>query len=182
MSDDRVFERYRLFVFDADDTLRRTTVPGKPCPHRPGEWALLPGVQEKLGQIGWNQPGQPKIGLASNQDQIGYGHLSLEAARELLRDLAQSAAGLVPPDPALQLCPHPLEVSCSCRKPEPGMLLEIMSHYGIGPRDTLFVGNHTIDMEAARRAGTAFQWAADFFPAGALASSPAARASAGGQH
>jgi phosphoglycolate phosphatase-like HAD superfamily hydrolase len=43
------------------------------------------------------------------------------------------------------------------------MLLAIMRHYGIGPADTMFVGNDEVDREAAARAGTAFSWSQDFF-------------------
>jgi D-glycero-D-manno-heptose 1,7-bisphosphate phosphatase len=159
----RVFDQYRLFIFDADDTLRRTVVPGKPCPHHPAEWELIPGVGEILAEVSWDHPDGPRLGIASNQDHVGYGHLSLAAARGLLRDLARSATHHVPPDEALQLCPHALELPCECRKPKPGMLLAIMRHYRVGPADTLFVGNHEVDREAAARAGTAFQWAEDFF-------------------
>jgi D-glycero-D-manno-heptose 1,7-bisphosphate phosphatase len=163
VSDSRIFGRYRLFIFDADDTLRRTTSPGKPCPHGPDEWVLMPRVRELLGCIPWNQDKSPYLGIASNQDQIAYGYLSLTTARDLLRDLARSATDFLPPDPALQLCPHPLNLECHCRKPEPGMLLSIMGHYGVGPKDTLFVGNHEVDREAAHRAGTAFSWSMEFF-------------------
>jgi D-glycero-D-manno-heptose 1,7-bisphosphate phosphatase len=158
-----MFERYRLFIFDADDTLRRTIQAGKPCPHRSDEWVLMPGVTEVLRRVRWNAAGSPRLGIASNQDHVGYGHLSFTAARDLLRDLAHSATGCVPDDAALQLCPHPLEHDCACRKPNPGMLLAIMDHYGVGPTDTMFVGNHEIDGEAAARAGTAFAWSQDFF-------------------
>jgi histidinol phosphatase-like enzyme len=89
--------------------------------------------------------------------------LSFTTARDLLRDLARSATGSVPDDAALQLCPHPVEHGCACRKPNPGMLIAIMHHYGIGPTDTMFVGNDEIDREAAARAGTAFAWSQDFF-------------------
>ena len=163
MAEPRLSDGHRLFIFDADDTLRRTTVPGKPCPHQPDEWALMPGVRELLGEVPWEEPGAPRLGIASNQDQVAYGHLSLTMARDLLRDLVRSATSFVPADAALQLCPHPLEVRCRCRKPRPGMLVAIMRHYGISPEDTLFVGNHEMDREAAVRAGTAFCWAQDFF-------------------
>ena len=163
MDEPGIFERYRLFIFDADDTLRRTVVPGKPCPHHPGEWVLMPGVRERLGQVPWNEPDGPRLGIASNQDQVAYGHLSLATARNLLRDVARSATSFVPPDGALQLCPHTLDLRCDCRKPKPGMLLTIMRHYGIGPDDTLFVGNHEVDREAAARAAVAFRWAEEFF-------------------
>src|SRR4051794_40670065 len=82
--DPGIFDRYRLFIFDADDTLRRTTVPGRPCPWGPEDWELLPGVQEVLSAARWNHPGGPTMGIASNQDHVGYGHLSLETARDLL--------------------------------------------------------------------------------------------------
>jgi len=158
-----LLERYRLFIFDADDTLRRTTVLGKPCPHGPGEWELMPGVRETLSRIPWGRPGGPHIGLASNQDQIAYGHLTLDMARRLLRELAIAATGTSPPEPALQLCPHQLDAACDCRKPNSGMLLRIMDHYGLTPDATVFVGNGEVDREAARRAGVAFVWSERLF-------------------
>ena len=158
-----IFRRFQLFIFDADDTLRRTTVPGKPCPHAADEWELMPGVRETLRQVSWGQPGAPRLGVASNQDQVAYGHLTLERARQLLRDLAVAASGTSPPDDALQLCPHALDVPCGCRKPSPGMLLSIMDHYGVEREATVFVGNHEVDREAAERAGVAFVWGDSLF-------------------
>lgn len=163
MSDPGILERYALLIFDADDTLRRTVAPGQPCPRTPEEWKLMPGVRETLCRLEWDKPGGPRLGVASNQDQVGYGLLSLDMARRLLHDLVIAATGVQPDDAALQLCPHPLEVQCNCRKPKPGMLLAIMRHYGIGGADTLFVGNDEVDREAAARAGTAFTWSADLF-------------------
>jgi D-glycero-D-manno-heptose 1,7-bisphosphate phosphatase len=155
--------RFQLVIFDADETLRRTTVPGKPCPHNPDEWELMPGVRETLSRFAWSDPSGPKLGLASNQDQVAYGFLSASMARRLLRDLAVAATGVVLPDPALQLCPHPMDIECDCRKPSPGMLLRIMEHYGIAPEKTVFVGNDPSDYEAAKRAGVNFVWAANLF-------------------
>jgi D-glycero-D-manno-heptose 1,7-bisphosphate phosphatase len=158
-----MLDGYRLVVFDADDTLRKTIVPGKPCPHRPGEWVLKPRVREVLQRVSWGEQSGPQVGLASNQDQVAYGLLSLEMARRLLRDLAVAATGNTPAEPALQLCPHSRDEGCQCRKPEPGMLLNIMNYYGVDPADTLFVGDSEVDREAAARAGTSFMWAADLF-------------------
>src|SRR5215207_5348477 len=118
--------RYDLWIFDADDTLRRTTVPGQPCPRREGEWELLPGVAARLRSFGWERAGGPRFAIASNQDQVGYGLLSAVAARELLRAVARAAAGVDPPDAALRFCPHRPEERCGCRKPAPGMLLDLM--------------------------------------------------------
>src|SRR4051812_43450290 len=116
-----------------------------------------------LSQVPWDDPCGPRLGLASNQDQVAYGFLTSEMARRLLRDLALAATGLAPPDAALQLCPHALDIQCDCRKPNPGMLLRIMEHYGVRPEETVFVGNDSSDCEAAQRAGVSFVWADEFF-------------------
>jgi len=156
-------EAYDLVVFDADDTLRYTVIPGQPCPRRSGEWALLPGVAETLRPIAWMRLGGPLLGLASNQDQVGYGHLSEATARRLLGDLSLAATGTVPPAPAIQLCPHRLDIPCACRKPAPGMLRQIMGYYGVAPERTLFVGNTASDRGAADAARTRYADAREIF-------------------
>jgi D-glycero-D-manno-heptose 1,7-bisphosphate phosphatase len=160
---DRLTSLYDLWIFDADDTLRRTTVPGQPCPHRPGEWELLPGVAERLRSMGWGNPGGPRFGIASNQDRVGFGRMTERTARDLLRDVSLAATGITPPEQALQLCPHLPDARCDCRKPRPGMLLRIMTFYGARPERTVFVGNHESDRRAAAAAGVDYIDAADFF-------------------
>lgn len=123
----------------------------------------MPGVRETLAQVSWRDADSPRFGIASNQDHVGYGLLSLGTAQELLRELAVAATDYLPPVAALQLCPHPAEMGCRCRKPEPEMLLAIMRHYAVTPEDTVFVGNEESDREAATRAGTNFIWSRDFF-------------------
>jgi HAD superfamily hydrolase (TIGR01662 family) len=154
---------YRLCIFDADETLRRSTVPGRPCPRAPGEWELLPGVRERLAAVPWQRPGGPYFGLASNQDQVGAGLFSRGMARALLRDLACAVIGQVPPDPALQLCPHALGLGCDCRKPGPRMLVRIMAFYGVPREETVFVGDSEADRGAAAAAGVDFLDARELF-------------------
>ncbi len=120
----------RLYIFDADNTLRRTTVPGQVCPHAPGEWELLPGVRERLARIDWTQA---SLGVASNQDHVGYGLLTEARCRALLHDMVREAIGGSARDVRVLFCPHVLEVSCACRKPAPGMLEDVA---GLVPRAT----------------------------------------------
>jgi D-glycero-D-manno-heptose 1,7-bisphosphate phosphatase len=154
---------YRLWIFDADDTLRRTTVPGQPCPRSHSEWDLLPGVREALGAVDWSAPAGLRLGIASNQDQVGAGMFALKTARVLLRDLAREAAGVTLPEPAIQLCPHALGVACECRKPQPAMLQRIMAYYGIGAEETVFVGDSEADRAAAAAADVHFLEARELF-------------------
>ena len=57
-------------------------------------------------------------------------------------------------------CPHhpdagagPYTRACDCRKPAPGMLLQAIAEWPVDRARSFMVGNHDIDMEAARRAG-----------------------------
>jgi D-glycero-D-manno-heptose 1,7-bisphosphate phosphatase len=155
-------DSFRLYIFDADGTLRRTTVPGLPCPNRPGEWELIPGVRERLARIKWGAGGAC-FGVASNQGGVGLGYMRLAAARSLLADMVVAAFGVEPPPGSIEICPHAPYAGCACRKPEPLMLLRLMRRFGATAAETLFVGDMDKDEEAARRAGTRFVWAHEFF-------------------
>lgn len=152
----------RVVIFDADDTLRRTTVPGKPCPHGPDEWELLPNVHATLSTIDWAARGI-RLAVASNQDQVGYGLLSAAMADRLLRDALAAATGGRARDPIIRFCPHRLEESCGCRKPAPGLLLEILDATRALKNEALFIGDAGTDAEAARRAGVRFLFAREVF-------------------
>jgi D-glycero-D-manno-heptose 1,7-bisphosphate phosphatase len=152
----------RLVIFDADGTLRLTTVPGQPCPHAPDEWRLMPGVREQLGAFAW-AASSVRVGIASNQDHVGYGLLTAELADTILRDMVLAATDGQVRDPIVRFCPHTLDIRCECRKPAPGMLLSIMQTAGASPEQSVFVGNAWSDEEAARRAHMRFVHAADLF-------------------
>jgi D-glycero-D-manno-heptose 1,7-bisphosphate phosphatase len=152
----------KLYVFDADGTLRRSTVPGQPCPNRPGDWELIPGVRERLARIDWGPHGA-RFGIATNQGGVGLGYLTLGVARAMLYEMVEQAFGFPPPPGSIEICPHAPYLNCPCRKPNPGMLLSLMRRFRVPPDQTLFVGDMDKDEEAARRAETRFAWAHDFF-------------------
>jgi D-glycero-D-manno-heptose 1,7-bisphosphate phosphatase len=150
-------------IFDADDTLRRTTVAGQPCPHADGEWELMPGVRELLSRVRWEEPGAPLFGIASNQDHVGYGLLSPHACERLLRELARVATGDAVREPFIAYCPHVLEQSCGCRKPQPGLLYDLLARARVPAGRALFVGNADSDARAAAAAGVPFCDAHELF-------------------
>lgn len=151
----------RLYIFDADGTLRRTTVEGLSCPNRPGEWELIPGVRERLAEFDWSKV---RFGVASNQGGVGLGYLTYAAARGLLEDMVVEAFGVTKaPTGSVELCPHAPHLGCLCRKPKPEMLVRLMKRFGARPEETLFVGDMDKDEGAARAAGARFMWAHEFF-------------------
>ena len=57
-------------------------------------------------------------------------------------------------------CPHHPEggvpeyaITCSCRKPEPGMILDLLAHWPVEFDRSLFIGDQPTDIEAGNRAG-----------------------------
>ena len=153
----------KLYIFDADGTLRQSTVPGQLCPNKQGEWELLPNVKERLASINWGPHGA-RFGIASNQGGIGMGYMSHEMAYRLLADMVVEAFGVeTPPAGSIEICPHAPHANCKCRKPKPEMLLRLMHRFRARRNETLFVGDMDRDQEAARRAGVNFIWADQFF-------------------
>ncbi len=157
--------RIRLFIFDADGTLRWTTVPGQKYPLAAHEWRLMPGVVRKLNSIPWAEHG-PWLAIASNQNGVARGELDEATARQLMHDMLFEALVELPPRTRIEMCLCDEAVDCVCRKPAPGLLLRVMDHFGVAPEETVFVGDLAIDQEAAARAGVGFIWAGDFFPPG----------------
>jgi D-glycero-D-manno-heptose 1,7-bisphosphate phosphatase len=57
-------------------------------------------------------------------------------------------------------CPHHPEglvekyaVSCNCRKPEPGMILDLLDHWPVEIGSSVLIGDKATDIEAGTRAG-----------------------------
>lgn len=152
-----------LLALDLDGTVRTCTVAGQPCPNRPGEQALVPGIGGVLRA--WQAAGVP-VAVATNQGGIGMGFMSerdfqdqLVELRALLADEGVDAAAV----PVLH-CPHHPRRGCGCRKPKAGMLFELMGRFGVVPDETLYVGDRAPDRGAAEAAGCRFMWAWEFHP------------------
>ncbi len=153
-------KNYKLYVFDADGTIRRCTVPGQPCPNKPGEWELIPGVFERLARIDWSTTG---LGILSNQGGIALGHLDHKLAYEMLGEMVCQATHRFPPMGTIFVCPHAPSAGCECRKPKPLGLFSLMQRWQVTPAETMYVGDLDTDRECAQRAGVDFASAPDFF-------------------
>lgn len=157
----------KLYVFDADGTLRGCTVPGQPCPNRAGEWELLPNVKERLARIRWDERAGPHFAVATNQGGVGLGYFTAAEARSLVVDLVAAAFGRPAPPGSIEICTHAPHAGCPCRKPKGEMLARLMRRFGARADETLYVGDMETDERAARAAGCRFRWAHEFFGWGA---------------
>lgn len=159
---------YAVFLFDADGTLRATVVDGERQarpPNRPGEWRLLPHVQQTLRLYDWMQRG---CAIVSNQGGVGLGYLTESTARFLLQETLSEATGSIVGSQQVWMCPHKPDAGCPCRKPKALLLEQAQMPWharGVlhGPDGVLYVGDQDSDFQAAATAGIDFCWATDFF-------------------
>lgn len=117
---------------------------------QPDDWRPIRGSIEAIGRL---CQGGFKIAVATNQSGIGRGLLTLSdlnAMHRRMRELVASHGGQIE---LIAFCPHIPEAGCACRKPRPGMLLEITSRLGMEPRGVAFVGDSIGDVRAARACG-----------------------------
>lgn len=117
----------------------------------PEEWQPLPGALEAVAQL--NHAGWHTV-LATNQSGIGRGLVdmaALTAVHQHMNRLLASQGGRID---AVFFCPHTPEDQCECRKPLPGLMLQIGERYGIDDLACVpMVCDTARDLQAARAAG-----------------------------
>jgi D-glycero-D-manno-heptose 1,7-bisphosphate phosphatase len=137
----------KLIIFGRDGVLNR---------YRPdhvktaAEWEPLPGALDalaRLTQSGWHAV------VATNQEGIGRGVVdmtSVNAIHHRIIKAAQAAGGRID---AFFLCPHAPEESCDCRKPQPGLILQIAKRYNANLARVPLVCDNVRDLQTAHAAG-----------------------------
>jgi len=99
--------------------------------------------------------------IVSNQARVGRGEISDAEVRGRFEWLNQRL-GRVFAD--WRLCPHGDADGCACRKPAPGMFVDLARAWALDLGRSTHVGDSPKDRDAARAAGVGeFVWAREFF-------------------
>ncbi len=111
---------------------------------------FLPGAREAIRRL--TDAGFAVI-VVTNQRGIAK-RLMTEADLEeihtrMKEQLAEAGVSLT----AVYYCPHEVFDECSCRKPEPGMLLKAAQEFDIDPKESWMVGDALSDIEAGKKVG-----------------------------
>ena len=133
--------------FDRDGVLIETqVVRGIPTPHHQLEnIQLINGVSELCSRL--VQSGV-KLFMVTNQPDINRNLVHCDDVN-VINQYVKEKCGLT----AVAMCPHDDEDHCSCRKPKPGMILDLASRYQIDLKQSVLIGDRWRDVEAGNAAG-----------------------------
>jgi HAD superfamily hydrolase (TIGR01662 family) len=146
----------QAIILDYDGTIREHTGGGK-YPTQPSHVRAIPGRAAKLKA--WQKKGYLLLG-ASNQSGIAKGDLTAEDAVACFEETNKQLGLKID----YRFCPHKVPpISCYCRKPGPGMGVELIVKHKLDPRQCIYVGDMGTDKSFAQRCGFQFQEAEAFF-------------------
>ena len=111
---------------------------------------ILPNAIDALS--GFHREGF-KIIIVTNQSAIGRGMMTFHDAQRINEQLVktlQEHGGWVD---GVFMCPHKPEDNCSCRKPQPGLLLQAAREFSIDLPTSWMIGDAWTDLLAGQAAG-----------------------------
>lgn len=132
---------------DRDGVLNRSAVrDGKPyAPRTLSEFRLLPGAAasvERLHRAGFF------VAVITNQPDIGNALVQAAVVDEMNQRLVKKTGV-----DAVRVCPHSQAAGCACRKPSPGMVLDLAQKFGLDITRSFMVGDRSTDVACGQAVG-----------------------------
>ena len=137
----------RLVILDRDGVINEDSAAYIKSPE---EWIPIPGSLEAIARLhraGWH------VVVATNQSGIArrlFDPDILVRIHEKMHRSVSGAGGLID---AIFFCPHGPHDNCNCRKPRPGLFLDIARRLRITLHGVPAIGDSLHDLHAARAAG-----------------------------
>jgi len=113
------------------------------------EFEFIDGIFENIKKL--NKAGFLVI-VVTNQSGISRGFYTEETLKEIHDKMIKIMENNGAHIDDIFYCPH-YDDNCSCRKPNPGMILEAAKKYNIDLSKSWVIGDSERDIEAGRRAG-----------------------------
>ncbi|MCM8761523.1 MAG: D-glycero-beta-D-manno-heptose 1,7-bisphosphate 7-phosphatase [Candidatus Omnitrophica bacterium] len=114
------------------------------------DFHFLPGSLEALKLLCQNRY---RIIIVSNQGGVAKGYFTKEKLAEINSMMLDKIGAAGARIEEVFYCVHKDDDNCDCRKPKTGMLERAIEKYSIDPRQTYFIGDSFVDVEAGKRLG-----------------------------
>ncbi len=137
----------KMIILDRDGTINHDS---EQFIKSPQEWKPLKGSLEAIARL--TQSGY-RVVVATNQSGIARGLFDTATLVAINDTMVRAVAQLGGRIDAVFFCPHAANAGCECRKPRPGMLLEIARRFNVSLEGVPAVGDGLRDLQAAAAAG-----------------------------
>jgi len=137
----------KLLILDRDGTINHDS---DDYIKSPEEWRPIKGSLEAIARL---TQADYRIVVATNQSGIARGLFDTRTLFAIHDTLLRALAPLGGRIDAFFFCPHAADSGCPCRKPQPGMLLEVGRRFNVPLDEVYMVGDTQRDLEAAAAAG-----------------------------
>jgi len=118
----------------------------------PDEWKPIPGSLEAIARL--NQAGY-RVAVATNQSGVGRGLFDMAMLNTIHTKMHKALAQAGGRIDVLFYCPHAADSKCACRKPLPGMFLDMAARFNVQLAAVPAVGDSLRDLQAAAAVGAA---------------------------
>ena len=139
---------------DRDGVLNRKAPEGQYVT-RWEDMEFLPGAYEAVRSL--NQAGYFVV-VVSNQRCVAKGLITASELDSLHAQMCHEFETVGARINAIYYCPHDCQPPCSCRKPQPGMLLAAARKHELDLPRSWMIGDSEHDVEAGRSAGCRTAW------------------------
>lgn len=113
----------------------------------PDEWIEIPGSIEAIANL--KRAGH-QVAVATNQSGIARGYYTHEILHLIHQKMTDRLAQFDAEFDAIFYCPHHPNDHCDCRKPKPGLLLQISAHLNADLSKAMMVGDSLRDIQAGQ--------------------------------
>ncbi len=134
-----ILDRDGVINYDSEDYIKT-----------PDEWLPIEGSLEAIARL--NKAGYTVV-VATNQSGVGRGYYTFEILEDIHKKMHRELEKVGAFVDRVYFCPHHPEENCACRKPAPGLLLQIKQDYPHLFDEAILVGDSQRDIEAAQAAG-----------------------------
>lgn len=137
----------KLVILDRDGVIN---VDSEHFIKNPAEWQPIPGSLEAIARL--NHMGY-RVVIASNQSGVGRGLFDMDALNAINDKMYRALSQVGGRIDALFYCPHAADSNCDCRKPKPGMLIDIGQRFNVDLTGVPAIGDALRDLQAAHAVG-----------------------------
>jgi D-glycero-D-manno-heptose 1,7-bisphosphate phosphatase len=116
----------------------------------PEEWIPIPGSPEAIARL---KGAGYTVLVATNQSGIARGYYDLDTLAAIHRKMEQTLEAAGGSVDGIFFCPHGPDDGCDCRKPKPGLLLQIAAAFKLDLSAVPVIGDSLRDLQSADAVG-----------------------------